>query len=176
MKSQAEAAGRLVNAGGVHPQSGTVLRDVEVTMADGTRRLLSSLRGNSSLVMVFTGGRRVSNLLTPLAGREAILNENNARVLVIATARDQLVANSELQGKVFLLAIDDNKGVHGTLGATDAAQNPVPAIYITDRFGEVFAAFQSENPSLLPNAEEIIRWVEFVSYQCEECSPPEWQE
>jgi len=60
------------------------------------------------------------------------------------------------------------------LGASDSAGNLLPTIYITDRFGEVFAAFRNPNPAALPGAEEIIRWLEFISQQCEECSPPEW--
>jgi peroxiredoxin len=176
MKSQAETAGRLTNSGGVHPQSGTVLHDVELTMADGARRLLSSLRGNSSLVMVFTAGCDLHTLLVTLAGRASTLNEHNARVLIVGTARDQLVADSEFQSAVFLLATDDDKIAHRTLGATDEQGNPVSAIYITDPFGEVFAAFRSQNSSSLPAIDEIIRWLEFISYQCEECSPREWPE
>ncbi len=176
MKSQAETAGRLTNSPGPRPQKGTVVRDLEIPMADGTRCMLSTLRGSYSLVMVFTAGRDASNLLARLAGLESILKEHNARLLTVATARDQLVANSELQSQHVLLAIDDNKGIHRALGATDAEQNPLPAIYITDRFGEVFAAFRSEDPSSLPSPEEIVRWLEFIESQCEECSPSEWQE
>jgi hypothetical protein len=176
MKSQAETAGRLTNSVEPLPQRGTVLRDVEISMSDGTRTMLGSLRGSCSLVMVFTAGRELRNLVAHLAGSESTLKEHNARVLIVATARDQLVANSELQSQLVLLAIDDNKGIHRALGATDAAQNPLPAIYITDRFGEVFAAFRSEDPSSLPSTEEIVRWLEFIERQCEECSPSEWQE
>jgi hypothetical protein len=44
------------------------------------------------------------------------------------------------------------------------------------RFGEVFAAFQGADPASLPDAQEIIRSLDFINQQCEECSPPEWPE
>src|SRR6185437_6375382 len=56
MKSQAETAGRLARGTAAHPQKGTVLRDPELLLADGTRRLLSAVRERSNLVMIFTGG------------------------------------------------------------------------------------------------------------------------
>lgn len=176
MKSQAETAGHLTNSVGARPQKGTVLRDVEMPMADGTRRMLGSLRGSCSFVMVFTAGGDLSNVLAHLAGSESTLKEHNAQVLIVVTAREELVAKSELQSQAFFFAIDTNKGIHKTFGATDAAQNPLAAIYITDRFGEVFAAFRNENLASLPSTEEIVRWLEFIEQQCEECSPSEWPE
>lgn len=176
MKSQAETAGRLTNSAASCPQRGTVLRDVEIPMADGTRSMLASLRGRCSLVLVFTAGLDLKTFIAHLAGSESTLKEHNARVLMIESAREELDTNSELQSQVLLLAIDDNKSIHRTLGATDAAQNPLPTVYITDRFGEVFAAFRTEDPSSLPGPEEIVRWLEFIEYQCEECSPSEWPE
>lgn len=138
--------------------------------------MLASLRGSCSLVMIFTAGCDINDLIASLANLASTIKEHNARVLIVAKAREEVAANSDLENQVFLLAIDDNKGIHRTLGATDAAQNPLPTLYITDRFGEVFAAFRSENPASLPGTEEIVRWLEFIECQCEECSPSEWQE
>ncbi|HJT54017.1 MAG TPA: hypothetical protein VJ848_09220 [Candidatus Angelobacter sp.] len=176
MKSQAETAGRLTNSSGARPQRGTVLRDLEVSMADGTRRLLSSVRGTSSLILIFTAGQDLSIFLAALLTRKSALVQNNARVLLIASKQAQLVELSKWRDNVCLPALDQDGGLHRALGATDGQKNPVPTIYITDRFGEVFAAFRSENPTSLPDMEEIIRWLEFIEQQCEECSPPEWPE
>src|SRR6185312_15513412 len=176
MKSQAETAGHLTNSSEPRPQRGTVLRDVELTLADGSLRMLSSLRRSTSLVMVFTGGRDLHALFSDLESKKSALKEHNGGVLIMATARpasdSQLASSPEL----FSEAIDDSNRVHKLLGATDDAGNPIPSIYITDRFGEVFAAFQNIELASLPSVEEIIRWLEFIEQQCEECSPPEWQE
>lgn len=176
MKSQAETAGRLGNFIGARPQKGTVLRDLEITIADGTRRLLSSLRGSSSLVMIFAASQNLTAFLADLCSRKSALTEHNGRVLVVAENPGQFAAESNSQNDFCLLAMDAEGDLHRALGATDSAHIPIPTIYITDRFGEVFAAFQNPNPAALPDAKEIIHWLEFIERQCEECSPPEWPE
>ena len=204
MKSQAEIAGRVSRGDTEHPHKGTVLRDPELLLADGTdrtRRLLSVLRGRSNLVMVFTAGHDLTAFTASLAGNAEALKENNARVLVITPEGDSLAspshgnashaprsraatshamaqrsAGSSQLSALDLIALDPGGEIHRLLGASDPAGNLVPTIYVTDRFGEVFAAFQNASPAALPSAAEIIRWLEFINQQCEECSPPEWPE
>jgi peroxiredoxin len=173
MKSQAETAGRLTRGNATHPQKGTVLRDVELLLADGSRRLFSRVRDRSNLVMIFTAGQAFAGSVASLSGKTCALRENSARVLVVVLERADSASEASAP---HVLAIDSDAQVHRALGATDGAGNPVPTIYITDRFGEVFAAFQNSNPAALPDVEEIIRWLEFINQQCEECSPPEWPE
>lgn len=176
MKSQAEIAGHLSSSSSAHPQKGTVLRDVELLLPDETRHLLSAIRGHANLVMIFAAGRDVHALLSRLASFRNALKEYSARVLVILLTDDSRAAIPCLDGDLGLLSLDPTGAAHGALGATDAAGTPVPTIYVTDRFGEVFAVFRAAEPAALPRPEEIVRWLEFISYQCEECSPPEWPE
>lgn len=185
MKSQAEIAGRVSRGDTEHPHEGTVLRDPELLLADGTGRLLSAVRGRSNLVMIFTAGHDLTAFTSSLAGNAGALNENNARVLVITPAADApgspslpgssahaSASNSAAASHV----LDPDGEIHRLLGASDSAGNLVPTIYVTDRFGEVFATFQNPSPTSLPAAAEITRWLEFINQQCEECSPPEWPE
>src|SRR6185312_5086073 len=174
MKSQAETAGHLTNSSGPHPQRGTVLRDLELTLVGGSRCLLSSLRGSTSLVMLFTGGRNLHVLFSDLESKQPALKEHNGRVLMIATAHPASDTQPASSADLFSQALDEAGTVHKALGAIDANPKPVPSIYITDRFGEVFAAFHNTDIGSLPNAQEIIRWLEFIEQQCDESSPPEW--
>lgn len=176
MKSQAETAGRLTSPSETRPQRGTVLRDLEVSMAEGTRRLLSYVRGTSSLVMIFAAAQNLTRLLPDLCSRKSALTEHSSRVLVVAKNAGQFAAESRVQNGFCLLVVDENYELHRALGATDDLQNPIPTIYITDRFGEVFAAFRTAQVTSLPSTDEIIHWLEFIERQCEECSPPEWPE
>ena len=176
MKSQAETAGHLTRGDAARPQKGMVLRDLEVSMADGTPRLLSSVRGTSSLVMIFAGGENLTRLLPDLCSRKSTLTEHSGRVLVVARNAGQFAAESRVQNDFCVFVMDENYELHRALGATDDLQNPIPTIYITDRFGEVFAAFQTSDIASLPSISEIILWLEFIEHQCEECSPPEWPE
>ena len=176
MKSQAEIAGRLTRGSTARPHKGTVLRDVELPLADGTRRLLPTVRDRSNLVMIFTAGQDIAGSVASLTGETNALKENNSRVLVILLEGEDSTSEAQASQLPYVLASDGDGKVHRNLGATDAAGNPLPTMYITDRFGEVFAAFQKPDLAGLPDAEEIIRWLEFINQQCEECSPPEWPE
>jgi AhpC/TSA family len=176
MKSQAETAGRLSRGSTARPHKGTVVRDLELPLADGTRRLLSTARAGSNLVMIFTAGQDFTAYIASLTGKTGALKENYSRVLVIVLQEKESRSEASARQSPRLVAIDSGGQIHRMLGATDAAGSAVPTIYITDRFGEVFAAFQNPNAAALPDAEEIIRWLEFINQQCEECSPPEWPE
>jgi hypothetical protein len=43
-----------------------------------------------------------------------------------------------------------------------------------DRFGAVFAAYQSARGKKLPDIEEIVSRIDFINRQCPECGPLEW--
>ncbi|HSB75204.1 MAG TPA: hypothetical protein VLC12_06095, partial [Terriglobales bacterium] len=60
------------------------------------------------------------------------------------------------------------------LGALDARGAPRLAVYITDRFGQVFAAFRTGLGEPAPGVDDILGWLEFINRQCPECFPPEW--
>jgi hypothetical protein len=73
----------------------------------------------------------------------------------------------------FPLFVDED-GVHRRLGATDSEGEISPALYITDRYGEVFAAYRSTAGQGMPRAGELLNWLAFINSQCPECESPEW--
>lgn len=48
------------------------------------------------------------------------------------------------------------------------------AIFVVDRWGEVFSATSIGREEDLPAETEIRDWLEFIELQCEECFPSEW--
>ena len=48
------------------------------------------------------------------------------------------------------------------------------AIFIADRWGEIFMRKMVEKARDLPAEEEVREWLEFIELQCEECFPAEW--
>lgn len=48
------------------------------------------------------------------------------------------------------------------------------AIFIADRWGEIFARSNAESGHDLLEEPEIRAWLEFIEFQCEECFPSEW--
>lgn len=141
---------------------------------DGSLVLVESYRGRSNLVVVFAadtiGERPVTTLLEELLARTAELDFESAQVLVAVTSShvpDRRVMR-------FPTLLDDGGHIHRAVGATDAAGRPAPAVFVTDRFREIFAAYLPGRGPRLPSAQEILEWLVFINIQCPECGVPEW--
>jgi hypothetical protein len=162
MKSQAQTASKLGMSDSNSLQKGTVLRDIELLFADGHRQLLSQFRGRSNLVIVSEAEvDRVSPLLAGLAAQASAIRNRESKVLLIGAPGR---FSAESQQSTFPVA-----------GISSATTLPAGArVIITDRFGEIFAAFRNGSDEPIPSANEILLWLDFINQQCEECSPPEW--
>ena len=142
---------------------------------DGSVVPLESYRGRSNLVVVFAadtiGERPVTTLLEVLLSCTEELAMEAAQVFVIVTA-PRIAAERGPRGLPTLL---DNGGhIHRAVSATDAAGRPAPAVFVTDRFREIFAAYLPGHRPGLPSAKEILEWLVFINIQCPECGVPEW--
>jgi peroxiredoxin len=173
---QAEIAGRLIPPSGGHPEVGNVLPDFELSSSQGQSVLASAYRGRSNLVLILAAGANLlSDLVSELENKRQELSENNARILVIAAGTAQ--RGRELKQELRLdedMLVDLDGRVHRTLGAIDAAGHFVPMVFVTDRFGEIFAIFKIDEHKSIPSAEEVLGWLEFINRQCPECGAREW--
>jgi hypothetical protein len=162
MKSQAETAARIFRTVPYSLQKGSFVPDLELVFPEGSRQLLSQFRGRSNLVIVFgANSEQMRALLAELAAQPTLIRNNESKVLVIGALK-QVSADAQ---STFATAVVPNfpdmlSGAH---------------VIITDRFGEIFVVFPNKSPKITA-ADEVVRWLEFINQQCEECSPPEWQD
>src|SRR2546421_8824506 len=118
--------------------------------------------------LIVTG---VQTCALPISRREEFTLEA-AQVLVAVTSRPAAVPQ---RGRwAFPVLVDDGAHIHRNVGATDAAGRPAPAVFVTDRFREIYAAYLSGQGSALPGAKEILEWLVVINIQCPECGVPEW--
>lgn len=173
---QAEIAGRLVASPREAPARGALIRDFQLPSAQGKSVLLSEYRGRANMVLVFAGeSEAAADFLSNLQQHQAELTENEARVLVILAGSQR--RSSDLKRSLHLsfeVLADKDGQVHRLLGATDPTGHICPAVFITDRFGEVFAAYSAAHNKVLPGFEEMLSWIDFMNRQCPECAPREW--
>ncbi len=156
------------------PKRGELMHDFVLPSARGERIQLSRYRGRKHLVLVL-GGRRERGLLKDLARRQDALHAEQAQVLASITGTPAQAAQIKTEDELpFPVLADADAGIHRSLGAIGVDGQTAPALYVTDRFGEVFAAFRTSEGQSLPDADDILDWLEFVNQQCEECFPPEW--
>ncbi len=159
LQSQIQSA--RCNAKGTAPGKGVRIRDYPLADALGSSVELSSFRGKHDLVILFCG-RRVAaeQIASRLAAFDDDFAEKNALVVLVVAGEPAWVSGSRL-----LIASDIGGVAHKEIGANGAQQS----CFITDQFGEVYAALSG-----IPPVEEILSWLDFINSQCPECEPPEW--
>jgi len=91
---------------------------------------------------------------------------------VVVASRSAVASQSD--PGPFPILVDSDAHIHRRVGATDAAGQPAPALFVTDRFREIYATYVSAKGSALPSAKEIMDWLLFINIQCPECGVPEW--
>jgi peroxiredoxin len=173
--SQTEIAGGTVTPENEAPSKGRRFRDFALISALGRTVQLSDYRGRANLVLIVGDERpETAKLMSDAATQYAEIKNEQAEVLAILPA-SQLAAEAKQRSRTPYPVLADEQGrVHRKLGAADAQGHERAAVYITDRFGEVFGVYRTLEGQPLPDIADILSWLEFVNAQCPECEPPEW--
>ncbi len=174
--SQAQIAGGSVTQHNELPSKGHRLHEFELTGALGGVIRLSDFRGRANVVLIASDDQPATARLTAdIAGRYSEIKSEEAEVLAIVHMSRESAAETKQRGNLpYLVLADDNGRLHRDFGAIDSKGADLAAVYVTDRFGEVFAAFRTAAGDTLPSADDVLNWLEFVNAQCPECEPPEW--
>ncbi len=124
-------------------ERGMMLRQIRARTLDGRAVETSDFRGRRNLLLIFAGehGEHTA-LLAELGRRAAELQEEEAAVLIADTA-------------------DDTNNVYGAR-AEDG--RPIAALYISDRYGEIYFAAHQQ----LISADESLDWLRYINAQCPE--------
>lgn len=174
--SQSEIAGGKLTPAGALPAKGLRIPDVRLMDTDGRPVPASDYRGSKSLVLIFAdGGNKSSALLAKIGEEYQAFVDEDAEVLAIAWGPPQELANLKKNLKLTFPVLNDEDGAaHRDFGAIDEHGRAAAAVYVTDRYGEVYDAFRTRDGDRLPTVSEILASLEFISIQCPECAPPEW--
>ena len=145
-------------------------------MAEGGAVTLDDLRVRWNLVLIFLGhaplDAPMARQLLPLARAAGALAADDAKVFVVAPTRPGDMAHAWNWPAPLLL--DERATLHRRVGAVNAVGEPRAAVYITDRYREIYAAFRDDQPPWPPTIEDVREWLVFVNLHCAECNRPEW--
>ncbi|AHG93206.1 hypothetical protein J421_5671 (plasmid) [Gemmatirosa kalamazoonensis] len=145
-----------------------------VTPASGLFSL-DRYRPLRNLVVLMLGSGPIvaptARLLRQLAVAHVEIEAEDGQIVVIA-------ANTPAQWRAgwpyaFPLAFDVGATLHRRMAAVDSAGRPDVALFITDRFREIFAVLRPRDARWPTSARDVIEWLTFINIQCPECNPPE---
>jgi len=174
--SQAEIAGGQVTLSYELPMKGHRLHDFELKSTPGRHIQLSDYRGWRNLVLVFTDDQQTTaELLSEISRDHEQFKSEEAQVIAVAQCSIEGCARITEQLKLPFPVLSDREGrIHREVGASDQEGHAAAAVYITDRYGEVFGLYRTRDGQTLPRTAEILNWLEFINSQCPECEAPEW--
>jgi peroxiredoxin len=168
--SQAEIAGGKVSQKGEIPRSGYRLRDFVLKTPEEREVRLSDYRGRSTLILIVeTAPEHCAALVRDLASQYPRVREEQAEVLVIAPKSSGQKNSLQLP---FPILSDSDGSIQDEYGLQTGGQ-PISAIFIADRFGELTASYVGSEVADATSA-SVLKWLEFINSQCPECEPPEW--
>jgi peroxiredoxin len=172
--SQAESSGPTIAPAQCYPDRGHLLRDFVLTSSEGEPTQISNYRGRGNLVVVLASELEGGDL-TEMAQRHAEFLEEEAKVVAIFQCpwKQAKLIQHRLELPFLVLADEDGR-VYRSLGALTLEGKLAPAVYVTDRFGEVFAAYRTADGQRVPSTDEMLGWLRFINRQCPECFPSEW--
>jgi len=152
---QAEIAGRRIAPPQEAPAKGALIRDFQLSSAEGKQILLSGHRGQCNMVLILAEeSKGAADFVSTVQRHQTELAENETGVSVVFAGSQQHA--SDLKDSIHLdfeVVADKNVRVHRLLGATDPAGHLCQGVFITDRFGEVFAAYRVAHDKVLPGFE-----------------------
>jgi hypothetical protein len=119
---------------------GEIFPGFMLSMPDGSPVELERYRGRNNLILIFAGnvlGRAgpTSPLLEELVALSAELAAEVAQVLVVVASRSAVASQGD--PGPFPILVDSDAHIHRRVGATDAAGQPAPALFVTDRFRDL---------------------------------------
>jgi peroxiredoxin len=176
---QAEIGRTKVTAAKSLPARGHLMPDFTLSSSDGKQVSLYDYRGRSNLALFFAGRAKDSAdspLLTALAARYGEIAATDSEVVVVLA--ESVAQADEFRRKMhFPVSVlsDPDMRVHNMVGACGTqAFVPGAALYITDRFLEVFAVWRTGAGERLPDITDVLSWLNFLDSQCPECTQIEW--
>ena len=175
---QAEIGSAKVTAAKSFPTRGYLMPDFTLSSSDGKQVSLYDYRGRSNLVLLFAGRTKDSTdspLLSALAKSCAEIAETDSEVVVVV-AESVAQADEFRRMMHFPVSVlsDPDMRVHNMVGACAAQAIPAAALYITDRFLEVFAVWRTGTGDRLPDITDVLSWLNYLDSQCPECTQIEW--
>ena len=175
---QAEVGSAKLTPAHSTPSRGHLMPDFTLPSTEGKQISLYDYRGHSSLVLLYAGDAHhpeEQRLLVSLVEHYAEIREEDSEVIIVVTCSRERAEEMKRQIRSpFSVLLDQQAQVHKMVGALSSQSVPAPAVYVTDRFMEVFAAWRTGIGDTFPSISDVLSWLAYLDSVCPECTQVEW--
>ena len=139
-----------------------------LTQRDGEIFDVSDYKRKKNLVLFFLSAPDVE-FFVRLDQHMSALRSENAQVVVISPLDISRIQDLYKKNHLGFLILSDEKMEVFSKFIARMPDEPVAALFITDKYGDVFFRYLSARAAQLPPFDDIIRSLVFVESQCPEC-------
>lgn len=163
--------GSVTSKGGAGPGVGGRLPPLVLPRArDGARVPWRAPQRGAPVVVFLAGIESGRDYVRRLGGRAAELRVWTGRPMVVlpvgARGGEEALGR---QGEGMELLADPDGEAHRRCGVGEGEA----ALFIADRWGQIYLAERAPAESELPNVGEVEEWLRYLSTQCPECGVPD---
>ncbi|MFN8377713.1 MAG: TlpA disulfide reductase family protein [Anaerolineae bacterium] len=151
---------------------GRMMRAFTLPGLDGTPVDTFRFRGRQPLIVLFHAGAACApcaDLLQDLAANAARIEAEGAQIVSVSVGNgvdDRALAEALAP---HVLTLFDSEGKASRLQGFN-----LPALIITDRYGEIFAYWQADTDQALPDVDDVYGWLVWIEAQCATCTTINW--
>jgi peroxiredoxin len=162
------------------PEVGARMPNFKFKSIQGTWVQINDYRHRCNLIVTFifeTESAANNQLLAELAKRVGDFTFEDANVLVVVKGTPEAAIQLQKRHKLpFPVLLDEDDIVPRQAGVELSER--ASAIYVLDRYGQLYAVGSLSDKTTPSAASEIVdnlvEWLQFVNLQCPECGVPEW--
>ncbi len=145
---------------------------------DGRTVQTAGYKQKRNLVLAFLHAHcsRCEDFLRRLAARAAELAEQEAAALVLYSELPAGSLSQNLPPHLVLTTDLTGRSPRVYLGqeAFGPAGQQRLGVFVTDRYGELFAQWVGSDEDALPGTEDVVSWLRRIEVACEECGAYHW--
>ncbi len=151
---------------------GMRIPDFSLPATSGRQVRAMFYRNRRNLVIVLVSGEACEpcrGLLAGLAAQHVAVNREESEVLAIVHGSPQEAARIAARDALpYPVLVDADGRAHREFRAWQG-EAPVPwVVYVTDRDGEIFAAYRAGDGRSIPAVPELLEWLSYLAMQCPE--------
>ncbi len=133
-------------------------------------------RKNLVVAFLHSGCHRCEKFLGALAAHAVELAEQEAVALVVFPAAPPAFPMEHFPTEIIVAADLSGRAQRAYLGpeALDLAGQQRVGVFVTDRYGELYAQWVGAGEDALPGLRDVFGWLEQIQFACEECGVSHW--